>query len=119
MPCSARSTAPPWRGPDPGREHVLELAVLGVEADLLVVGALHVLDDDPALEPGVDRDLADGLLERPADDGPTGAVVIGAAAQLVYRLLGTKQSDTTTRDDAFLHSSAGGRHGVLDAVLSP
>ena len=78
----------------------------------------HLLDDDPALEAGVDRDLLQRLLDGPGHDAGTGRLV---AVELLGAFedggLGPQQGDPAAGDHALLDGGLGGRDGVLDAVL--
>src|SRR5215472_2179031 len=69
-----RGTGDLSRVDDPRLEHVDVLAGRGVEA-VPSGERLHLLGHHAALEAGVDRDLLDRLLDRPAHDGGTGRLV--------------------------------------------
>src|SRR5690606_18785142 len=67
---------------------------------------------------GVRGDLAGGLLERAHQDRRAGALVaLEAVGDLLDRVDRVDQRDATAGDDAFLDGRAGGREGVLEAVL--
>jgi putative effector of murein hydrolase LrgA (UPF0299 family) len=76
-----------------------------------------VLHDHAALVAGVERDLTEWLLERPAHDEPACLLVVGAAAHLVDGRLGTEQGHATAGEDSLFHGGPGRLDGVLDAVL--
>ena len=101
---------------DAGGDQVLVLAGCGVEAEATLAGT-NLLDDDTALEAGVDRDLADRLLHGSTHNGTPGLLVVGTAAHLLHRVLSTEQSDTAAGDNALFDGRTGRLNGVLDAVL--
>ncbi len=76
-----------------------------------------VLDDDAALIAGVDGDLTERFLERPAHDDASGLLVGVATANLVDGFLSTQQRYATSGHDALFDGGTGCRHGILDAVL--
>ncbi len=59
---------------DPGRDEVLDLAGVDVQA-LALLGAADLVDDDGAFEAAVVRELAKRLLERAEDDLRAGLLV--------------------------------------------
>src|SRR5205814_9374567 len=71
---------------------------------------------DSAFAAGSCHDLAEGLLERSAEDVDAEATVI-FELQGVERLQRTHQGDAATGDDAFLDGRAGRMERVLDAGL--
>src|SRR5262249_47221961 len=75
-----------------------------------------LVHDDRALEPGVLNDLAEGLLDRAADDRDTEALLLGELER-VERALRADERDAAAGDDAFLDRRAGGVEGVFDAGL--
>src|SRR4051794_17412770 len=84
---------------------------------LTLLGLPDVVDDDRALEAGVLRDLAEGLLERAQDDAGAGALVVVGDAVDVDRGRGAQERDAAAGHDALLERRAGRLEGVLDAVL--
>src|SRR4029450_4391967 len=80
------------------------------------VQAADLLDHHAALEAGVEGDLLEGLLERPADDRRPGRLVTGQV-DLGQGVLDPEQGHAAAGDDALLHRRAGVGDGVLDAVL--
>ena len=98
-------------------EQVAVLAGRGVQA--VVGGQIGDLGgDDVALLTGVGGDPAQRLDKPGAHDGHTGRLVAGQAEVAVERRRGVDESRTATGDDALLDRRAGGRDGVLDAVLA-
>src|ERR687898_2402075 len=100
---------------DPRLEHVGVLAGGRVQA-VARVEAADLLDHHAALEAGVEGDLLERLLERPADDDRPGRLVAGQVV-LGQGLLDPQQGHAAAGDDALLHRRAGVGDGVLDAVL--
>ena len=78
--------------------------------------ALDVLDDDLAVRAGVVGDLADGRLERAAQDAEAHRLVAHELDR-VERRDGLEQGHAAAGDQALLDRCAGGRERVLDAVL--
>src|SRR3954467_5224199 len=99
-----------------GLDEILDLAGGDVQA-LVALGLADVVDDDRALEPGVVRDLAQRLLERPQDDAGAGAGVRIVDGVDLDRVRGTQERDAAPGDDALLEGGPGGLQRVLDAML--
>src|SRR5690606_7273355 len=98
-------------------EQVLVDVGLGVEA--VTDGEVtHLVDDDAALEAGVDRDLLERRLDRELHDRSTGRLVALEVERLERRLAGLDESHATTGDDALFDGRLRVAHGVLDAVLA-
>src|SRR4051794_30111210 len=75
-----------------------------------------VVDDDRALETGVERDLTERLLERAEHDLRARSLVVLEPVEAdVGR--GAQKRDAAARHDALLEGGAGGLQRVFDAVL--
>src|SRR5436305_7738878 len=99
-------------------EQVDELLVDHVEAPgRLVLGASQLLDDHAALEAGVGHQLADWLLEGPAQDRGT-ELLVTLERQRVDGGRRPQQGRPAARDDALLDRRAGRVQRVLDAGLA-
>src|SRR5690606_8055658 len=100
-------------------EHVVDERVRGgVVAVLAVVLLTDRVDDHAALGAGVGRDLAGGLLEGAHEDRRAGLLVaFERVGDLLDGLDRVDQRHAAARDDALLDGRAGGRQGVLEAVL--
>src|SRR6185436_7726468 len=100
---------------DPGLDEVDGLAAVDVQA-VALRGRADRVDDDGALEPGVDGELPERLLQGALHDRRAGLLVTaeGVQRELVGR---GQQRDAAARDDALLEGRAGRLEGVLDAVL--
>ena len=81
-----------------------------------VLGGLHLLDHDGALEPGVLHDPPDRLLERPPHDVDAGRLV-ARELEVVEGLRGAEQRHAAARHDALLHGRPRRVERILDARL--
>src|SRR5258708_7461571 len=87
---------------DAGRDQVLELPRLGVEAEVLVLRLLDLAHDDGALGARVLYDHPDGLLDRATHDRDADLLVLIRGLHLVECALAPQQSHAAARHDAFL-----------------
>src|SRR3954451_7467788 len=100
---------------DAGLDQVGDLAGGRVQA-LVGLGLADVVDDDRALETGVERDLTKRLLERTEHDLRARRLVVLEPVDR-DRVSSAQQRDAAARHDALLEGGAGGLQRVLDAVL--
>jgi hypothetical protein len=104
---------------DTGRDQVLVLARLGVEAVVgFEIGNLGC--DNVAVKAGVLGDPAQRLDQRAADDAHScgGVAFEGLDSRILIECLQrVDQGGTATGHDAFFEGSAGGGHCIFDAVL--
>src|SRR5262245_33921912 len=103
---------------DAVRHEVLKLAGLRVEAESVGIIVLDLADYHRTIFACVDRDLSRRPRERLFDHLDAMPLVFVFALQLVQRLAGTQQGDTTPGEDAFLNRSLGGMHGIVNAILA-
>src|SRR5690606_7121256 len=96
-------------------QQVLEGTGRGVEA-VRVLAVLDLVDDDAALETAVGDDLAQGLLDRAADDLHAEGLLI-ADLEAVERLQGADEGHAAAGDDALLDGRAGRVERILHAGL--
>src|SRR5690349_14464937 len=85
---------------DAGRDQILELPRLGVEAEVLVLRLLDLAHDDGALGARILHDHPDGLLDRATHDRDADLLVLIRALHLVERALAPQQSHAAARHDA-------------------
>src|SRR5690606_27519787 len=81
-----------------------------------VLAVLDLVDDDAALETAVGDDLAQGLLDRAADDLHAEGLLI-ADLEAVERLQGADEGHAAAGDDALLDGRAGRVERILHAGL--
>src|SRR5262249_13738169 len=86
---------------NPVRHKVLKLAGLRVEAESVGVVVLNLADYHGAVFASVDRNLSRRPRERLFDHLDAVPLVFVFALQLLQRLAGTQQGDTTPGQDAF------------------
>src|SRR5262249_48384983 len=103
---------------DPVRHEVFELAGLRVEAEGMGVVVLDLADHHRAVFACVDRNLSRRPRERFFDHLDAVPLVFVFAPQLLQRLAGAQQSDTTPGENAFLNRGPGRMHGIVNAVLA-
>src|SRR5262249_28679864 len=103
---------------DPLRHEIFELASLRVEAEAISVVVLDLADYHRAVFACVDCNLSRRPGERLFDHLDAMLLVFVFALQLVQRLSGAQQADTTSGEDAFLNRGPGGMHGILNAILA-
>ena len=99
-------------------DHVDVFAVLGVEAEAVVLLLDDLADDHRTVLAGVGRDLAGRSLDRLAHDLDAGPLVVVVRADLLEHFGRAQQRHAAARQDAFFDRRAGGVHRVVDAILA-
>src|SRR5688572_2286915 len=103
---------------DDARGHEI-LVVVGqrVVAEVLVLRAAHLLDDDRAFATRVLHDHPERLLERATHDVDADLLVRLLELEALERRLSAQQRHAAARDDALFHRSTRRVQRVLDASL--
>src|SRR5262249_48681958 len=99
-------------------DEVAVFAVLGVEAETVLVLVEDLADHDRAVFAGIECDLPGRPGQRLADDVDAGLLVAVGGAQLLDRLDGAQERDAAAGQHAFLDRGAGRVHRVVDAILA-
>jgi hypothetical protein len=110
-----RGTGNLGRIDDAGFHQVFELISLGVVAVVVILGVADLADDDCAFFTGVGNNLAERLFQSAADDIGADLFVVILELQGLQCRSAANQGNTTTRDNAFFHGSAGRVHCVFHA----
>src|SRR5712691_5632006 len=94
------------------------LAVLGIEAVIVLLLVEDLADNDRAVLARVDGDLARRPGERLAHDVDAGFLVVVLRAYFLQYFAGAQECDAAAGQDAFLDCGAGGVHRVVDSILA-
>src|SRR5690606_6530129 len=74
-------------------------------------------DNDRTFGTGIFGDLANRCFNRPSHDLDADTLIVVRDRKALERLNGTQESDTATRENAFLYRGAGRMQRIVDAVL--